>query len=409
MRFPAGFLWGAATAAHQVEGGNINCDSWLLEHVEGSLYSEPSGDSCDHYHRYAEDIRLLAALGLNAYRFSIEWARIEPEESEFSLAQLDHYRRMLAACHEHGVKPVVTLHHFTSPRWLAARGGWEEPETARLFGRYCERVVDHLGDLIGVACTVNELNLAILLQQWGFLHLDDAILAAPWRTSAAHRLGVAPDRFSSFPFCVRSASREVLLEAHRRGAQALRAGPGAFPVGMTLALREWQAAPGGETVARELRASSEDVFLEVARADDFLGVQCYTRQRVGPLGPLPPNGDVELTQMGYEIAPEALATTIRDASEKAQVPLIVTENGIATEDDTQRIAFIESALSGLAACLRDGIDVRGYFYWSLLDNFEWLFGYNPKFGLIAVDRKTLRRSVKPSAEWLGRTARNNAV
>jgi beta-glucosidase len=409
MRFPAGFLWGAATAAHQVEGGNINCDAWLLEHVEGSLYGEPSGDSCDHYHRYDEDIRLLAALGLNAYRFSIEWARIEPEENEFSLAQLDHYRRMLAACHEHGVKPVVTLHHFTSPRWLAARGGWEEPETARLFGRYCERVVDHLGDLIGVACTVNELNLAILLQQWGFLHLDDAILAAPWRISAAHRLGVAPERFSSFPFCVRSASRDVLLEAHRRGAQALRAGPGAFPVGMTLALREWQVAPGGDAAARELRESSEDVFLEVARADDFLGVQCYTRQRVGPQGPLPPNGDIELTQMGYEIAPGALATTIRDASEKAQVPLIVTENGIATDDDSQRIAFIESALKGLAACLRDGIDVRGYFYWSLLDNFEWLFGYNPKFGLIAVDRKTLRRSVKPSAEWLGRTAQNNAV
>src|SRR5215469_7068390 len=112
MKFPQGFLWGAATAAHQVEGGNINSDAWLLEHVEGTVYSEPSGDACDHYHRYREDIALLAGLGFNAYRFSIEWARIEPEEGEFSLAQLEHYRRMLAACHEHAVKPVVTLHHL---------------------------------------------------------------------------------------------------------------------------------------------------------------------------------------------------------------------------------------------------------------------------------------------------------
>jgi beta-glucosidase len=123
------FLWGAATAAHQVEGGNTNCDSWLLEHIEGTIYSEPSGDACDHYHRYAEDIRLLAVLGFNAYRFSIEWARIEPQAGEYSIAQLDHYRRMLAACHEHGIKPVVTFHHFTSPLWVAARGGWEAPET----------------------------------------------------------------------------------------------------------------------------------------------------------------------------------------------------------------------------------------------------------------------------------------
>lgn len=409
MRFPGGFLWGAATAAHQVEGGNTNSDSWLLEHVDGSIYAESSGDGCDQYHRYDEDIRLLAALGFNAYRLSIEWARIEPEEGEFSLAQLDHYRRVLASCHEHGVKPVVTLHHFTSPQWIAARGGWEEAETARLFARYCERVVIHLGDLVSAACTINELNLAILLQQWGFLHQDDAILAAPWRAAAARRLGVAPERFSSFPFCVRGASYRVLLEAHRRGAQALRAGPGDFPVGMTLALRDWQVEPGGAALASELRLKSEELFLEAARADDFLGVQCYTRQRVGPHGLLPPQNGVELTQMGYEIAPDALEATLRHAAEKAQVPLLVTENGIATDDDTQRIAFVERALAGVGRCLRDGIEVRGYFYWSLLDNFEWLFGYAPKFGLIAVDRKTLRRSVKPSAEWLGRTAKNNAI
>ncbi len=409
MRFPAGFLWGAATAAHQVEGGNTNCDSWLLEHVPGTIYSEPSGDACDHYHRYAEDIALLAALGFNAYRFSIEWARIEPAEGEFSLAQLEHYRRMLAVCHEHGVKPVVTMHHFTSPLWVAARGGWESGETARLFARYCERVVEHLGDMISVACTINEANLAAALRQWGFLHTDEAILAYGWRAAAATMMGVEPDNFSSFPFCVRSKSRRVLLEAHRRGADALRAGPHQFPVGMTLALTDLQVVSGAEEVRDRLRRESEEIFLEAARGDDFLGVQCYTRQRVGPLGLLPPGQEAEFTQMGYEFAPDALEATIRYAALKAQVPLIVTENGIATDDDSQRMVFVERALAGVGRCVGDGIDVSGYFYWSMLDNFEWLFGYGPKFGLIAVDRKTQRRTVKPSAEWLGRIARNNEI
>jgi beta-glucosidase len=408
MRFPERFLWGAATAAHQVEGGNTNSDSWLLEHVNGTIYSEPSGDACDHYHRYRSDIALLASLGFNAYRFSIEWARIEPEYGEFSLSQLDHYRRMLAVCHEHGIKPIVTFHHFTSPRWVAARGGWESPETAVLFARYYERAVRHLGDLIAVGCTINELNLPIVLQQSGFLHSDDAILTAPWRRAAASALGVEPEDFSSFPFCVRSGSVEVLLEAHRRGAQALRAA-GQFDVGMTIAMVDLQAEPGAEEIRDRAMAESYGTFLETARADDFVGVQCYTRRRIGPAGPLPPEPGAEFTQMGYEFWPDAVEASVRYASALARVPIILTENGTATEDDSRRIAYLESALSGVARCLRSGIDVRGYFHWSLLDNFEWLFGYAPKFGLIAVDRKTQRRTVKPSAEWLGRIAQNNEI
>ena len=408
MKFPEGFLWGAATAAHQVEGGNTNSDAWLLEHVDGTIYCEPSGDACDHYHRYREDIALLTELGFNAYRFSIEWARIEPEEGEFSLAQLDHYRRMLAACHEQGIKPVVTLHHFTSPRWIAGRGGWEALETAALFARYCERVAKHLGDLITTACTINELNLPILLQQSGFLHSDDAIVGARFRSAAARAVGVEAEMFSSFPFCVRSRSGEVLLEAHRRGAQALRAG-GKFGVGMTVAMVDLQAAPGAEELRDHAAAESYDAFLEAARADDFIGVQCYTRRRIGPGGPLPPEPGTEFTQMGYEFWPDAVEATVREANAKAQVPIILTESGIATDDDSRRIAYIDRVLKGIARCLRSGIDVRGYFYWSLLDNFEWLFGYGPKFGLIAVDRKTQRRSAKPSAEWLGHIARNNEI
>jgi beta-glucosidase len=359
MKFPSGFLWGTATAAHQVEGGNINCDSWLLEHLDSTVYTESSGDACDHYHRYADDMTLLARLGFNAYRFSIEWARIEPAEGEFSLAQLEHYRRMLAACRENGLKAVVTLHHFTSPRWLAARGGWESRETARLFARYCERIVGHLGDLVDVACTLNELNLGVYLHQTGILHSDETVLRSPMRAAAARALGVEPKMFSSFPFCVRARSRDVLLEAHRLGVQALRAGPGKFPVGMTLAMRDMQALAGGAHLRDRDRREAEDIFLEAARHDDFIGVQCYARQRYGPDGTLPPEAGVEFTQMGYEFWPEALEPTIRYASAMTQLPIIVTENGVATDDDTRRIAFVKRAMAGVARCISDKIDVRG--------------------------------------------------
>ncbi len=148
VRFPEGFVWGTATAAHQVEGGNWNNDWWKWEHTQGSPCVEPSGDACDHFHRYPDDIRLAAMLGFQAYRFSIEWSRIEPEPGEFSVGALDHYRRMCASCLEHGLRPIVTFHHFTTPRWLASRGGWIEHETAERFGDLCDRVVRHTGDLI---------------------------------------------------------------------------------------------------------------------------------------------------------------------------------------------------------------------------------------------------------------------
>src|SRR6266567_7814403 len=154
ITFPSTFLWGTATAAHQVEGGNVYNDNWVMEHVPGGSYVEPSGDACDHYHRYRDDIALLAELGFTLYRFSVEWSRIEPEEGEFSLAALDHYRRMLAACHEHGITPMVTFHHFTSPRWLAANGGWESPETPEVFPRLRARAVAHWRALTPCARTL---------------------------------------------------------------------------------------------------------------------------------------------------------------------------------------------------------------------------------------------------------------
>ncbi len=196
VEFPKGFLWGTATAAHQVEGNNINSDGWVLEHVPGTPYVEPSGDACDHYHRYRADIALLAELGFNTYRFSLEWARIEPEEGEFSRASLEHYRDMLRACHEHGLTPMVTFHHFTSPRWLIASGGWESPQTADKFARYCERTTAYLGDLIGAACTINEVNIASVITKLGFGPPREQLHTAPWWAAAARAFGIPPDQLA---------------------------------------------------------------------------------------------------------------------------------------------------------------------------------------------------------------------
>ena len=202
----------------------------------------------------------------------------------------------------------------------------------------------------------------------------------------------------------------IFIDAHRRAVAAVREAGVAAPIGLTLAMQDYQAVDGGEAVRDRERRDMEDVYLEAVRGDDFLGVQTYTRVRYGPDGLRSPPPDARLTQMGYEFWPEALAACLRRAAVVApRVPLLVTENGIGTDEDAERIEYVERALRGVVACLADGLDVRGYVYWSLLDNFEWAFGYRPKFGLVAVDRETQARHPKPSAAWLGAIARANAL
>lgn len=402
--FSENFLWGVAGAAHQIEGNNVNSDSWVLEHIPGGPFVEPAGDACDHYHRYPQDIALIASLGFNSYRFSIEWARIEPEEGEFSNAELEHYRRMLVACHEHGLTPIVTYHHFTSPRWFAAKGGWEVLANADYFARYCEKATAYLGDLIGAACTLNEPNLGLLIQSMGFTPPDEVVAKAPYRAAAAKAVG--SDQFSAFPNCQHGPARDTFLKAHPMAVAAIKSGRGDFPVGITLAMSDHQAIPGGEARRDQFRHDVDDIFLDLAKDDDFVGVQTYSRTRFGAEGMLGGEEGVPVTQMGYEFWPEALEGTIRYAAAYTGRPVMVTENGIGTENDSERVEYVGRALAGVRRCLQDGIDVSGYYYWSIFDNFEWGFGYRPKFGLIAVDRATQERTPKASAAWLGEIARS---
>lgn len=408
-RFPAGFLWGASTAGHQVEGGNVNADLWPLEWAEESVFTEPSGDACDHYHRYPEDIAIMADLGFNAYRFSLEWSRIEPEEGWFSRAALDHYRRMIGTCLDHGITPVVTYCHFTTPRWFAGAGGWTGNDAVARFARYAERATAHLGDLVPWAATLNEPNVITMLELTGVIPMGAGAPGSVPAAVASAPTGIGGYDPAAYQMGLVGAPCERMTEVHRAAVESIRSGPGDARVGWTLALVDLQAGPGGEERLERARTGAQLNWLEVSRDDDFVGVQTYSRNILGPDGVIPAGNDVPTMQTGWEVYPEALGHTVRLAAEHAGVPVLVTENGMATDDDEARIAYTAAALEGLAGCIADGIDVRGYLHWSLLDNFEWMSGYAKTFGLIAFDPETFTRTVKPSARWLGGVAASNAI
>lgn len=388
LSFPDGFLWGAATAAHQIEGNNVNSNWWVMEHATGTTIVEPSGDAMDSYHRYSEDMRLLADAGLNSYRFSIEWARIEPERGFFSRAELDHYRRMIDAAREFGLEPVVTLMHFTVPRWMQDSGFWRAADAPELFARYTEAVLPLL-DGVRYVCTINEPNIAAMLAGG-----EDAANLVAYGLPDPD-LGVA----------------DALLESHTRSREVLSSVPG-VKSGWTVATQAFHSTgePGADEKMREYGYPRDDWYLEQAAGDDFVGVQAYTRTVIGPEGPLPVAADVETTLTGWEYFPRALELGVRSAWElSGNVPVMVTENGIATADDSRRIDYTDAALRALHAAMSDGVEVLGYQHWSALDNYEWASGFAPTFGLIGVDRKTFARTPKPSLAWLGGVARSGGL
>ncbi len=428
MSFPKQFLVGAATAAHQVEGNNIHSDYWVQENLPHTSFTEPSGLACDHYNRYEEDIKLLADAGLNAYRFSVEWARIEPEEGRFDEAEIVHYRKVIACCKGHGVEPIVTLMHFTSPVWLIQKGGWEAESTIEDFRRYAAYVTEQLGEELHYICTINEANMGLQLASIAKRFTLMARQAAKNARSAEGTVQVgmnfekmmenmkyaAAENAQVFgtaqpQIFVSSRTREgdaLVFRAHQAAKAAIKALYPNIKVGITLSMHDCQALPGGESFAETAWDEEFRHYLPYIADDDFLGVQNYTRTQYGPQGQMPCPEGAELTQMDYEFYPEALENVIRKVHEDFGGSLIVTENGVAVSDDSRRIEFIRRALSGVEKCLADGIPVKGYCYWSLMDNFEWQKGFSMTFGLIAIDRRTQNRTPKKSLAFLGNYARS---
>lgn len=402
-KFPAGFLWGASTAPHQVEGNNTNSDWWAREGKIPGL--QPSGDALDSYNRYPEDMGLLAQAGFNSYRFGIEWARVQPAPDVFSDLELDHYRRMIETSISLGLTPVVTLHHFTIPQWFAQEGGWNGPTAIDRFVTYVTRVTEIL-DGVEWVVTMNEPNILALMIS--FTEAMESGNSESWQSPTADQGG---ESAGALPTALPTPNRETgkkLIAAHHAVRDIVRQKTKA-KVGWSVANQAFTATAGNEAIFESVRYDWEDMYLDAAIGDDFIGVQSYSSQAVDENGPVPHPASPDNTMVGTAFRPDALAIAVRHVASRTKgVPILVTENGIATADDTRRIVYTSSALNDLAEAIEDGVDVRGYLHWSALDNYEWGH-WEPTFGLIAVDRTTFERFPKPSLEWLGKIASSNGL
>ncbi len=411
------FLLGAATAAHQVEGNNTHSDFWKQEWLKHSSFKEKSLDAVDHYNRYKEDIALLKSAGLNAYRFSLEWARIEPREGLFEYREIEHYRDVINTCYENGVTPIVTLYHFSSPAWLISKGGWGTQKVVGYFSKYVDYVTKNLKVELPYIVTINEANMGYQLNkvaedfknnnknggaQVG-MNLDmKKILLSMVEQGFAFR--VNPLKVKTFLSPRSQEEERYVMLAHQAAKEIIRKNMPHSKVGLSMSLYDYQAESGGEENAAKLWEEDFLFYLPYIRNDDFLGVQNYSRKLVGPNGKLPVPSYAKKTQMGYEDYPQAVGHVVSKVSRDFHGEILVTENGIATSDDNRRCEFIREALAGIK---ESGVDVKGYFYWSLLDNFEWQTGYQMTFGLIAVDRKTQTRMPKGSLYVLRKALEND--
>lgn len=406
-RFPKGFLWGTATAAHQTEGNNTASDLWLAEQVQPTLFREPSGDANNAFELWPGDLDLVKSLGLNTCRFSLEWARIEPEPGQFSLAMLDHYARIIEGCHARGLVPMVTFNHFTVPRWFAAQGGWTAKDSASLFARYCGKAATRLADGMGYATTLNEPNTGRLIAFALPPEMGGAITAM--NAAAGKACGAPGFKNAMLPETADIETAEAnLLAAHTAGRAAIKAAKSGLPVGVSIAVSDDQAA-GDPAYRDKMRALFYGPWMELAKQDDFIGVQNYSRAVWTSTGALPPPDGVVKNVMGTEVYPASLGGAVRYAHEATGKPVMITEHGIGIADDTVRAKFIPEALTSLHETMAQGVPVLGYVHWTLADNFEWIFGYESAFGLCSVDRTTFARTPKPSADVLRSIAMRNAV
>lgn len=408
-RFPDDFLFGVATSGHQTEGDNTDSDTWFLEGVEPTVFTERSGRACDSWTLWRDDLDLVRDMGLDAYRFSVEWARVEPREGAFSAEGLEHYAAVVDGCLARGLAPVVTLNHMTCPHWFAMRGGWLAPEAPELFARYCGVVMDHVGDRIAAAVTLNEPNLPRLLS-WthppaSVLDLERATLEAASRAAGVPRYRVSnvmlPEEFD--------AMRDGMTAVHRAARALLKARRPDLLVGLSIAIVDDRVAGDDASLRDRKRAEVYDHWLRLASDDDFIGVQNYESAVYDADRQLPPPAGAPRNQLGSAADPRSLGGAVRYAHEVSGVPVFVTEHGIGTTDDSLRAGFIEPSLAGLLDAIGDGTPVLGYCHWTLLDNFEWTAGYSFHFGLHTVDRQTFRRTPKPSAHRYSRIATDRSV
>ena len=416
-KFPDKFLFGTAVASYQVEGGIYNNDWTIWENKKNSVCVEPCKEACKHYEKLDEDIELLKNLGIRAFRFSIEWSRVEPSIGEFNDQAIKHYVDKAKMLIKNGITPVITFHHFTTPEWLYNDGSWLNSNADDYFNSYVDKMMQVLPKDITYFNTINEPGIFAFFGYFSTTKFPPGIANETKFIKAS----------------------EIIMSAHKKALRTIKSYNSNAKVGMTHALQEWEDDDKNK-LKEYLKYHLEDKYLEASEDDDFIGLQTYTIVRypknillklfntvllnvnfirkyilpriiqifAGRNGAIP--SGTRTTKMGYEYRPEAVLYNLNRLKNKfPDKQIFITENGIATDNDDERIEFVTSVLKDVHEFNLENSNVIGYLYWSLLDNFEWDLGYQMNFGLVEVDKETFKRNPHNSAYWFGNISSTNVL
>ncbi len=396
LSFPQGFLWGAATSAHQVEGGNTKNDWYEFEQNFDPEWR--SGQAADEYNRFREDFDLAKSFNHNSHRLSIEWSRIEPEEGHFSEEAIAHYKEVLGSLKERDMVVMLTLWHFTLPIWLARKGGWENRKSAFYFERFVKRVVPDLKQYVDLWITINEPSIyAGMAYAWG-----------QWPPNKRSYLAVLKVYLN-------------LARAHKKAYKVIHAWADNPQVGIAHNVMTFENEHAHSLLQHflvyvyDLLINHSFYFLSGKRNHDFLGINYYFHQRIGSFnGSKFPHllsaatAKKDVSDLGWELYPEGMFDALKDYSDFGK-PIYITENGLASTNDDRRCRFLTAYLKEIYHAIVSGIDVRGYFHWSLIDNFEWSDGFVPRFGLIEIDYLTQKRTPRPSSAVYANIIKHNGL
>ena len=408
-RFPAEFLWGAATSSHQVEGNNCWSDWW--EYEQSGRLPHVSGEACRHYELYEQDFDMARSWGHNAHRFSIEWSRIEPSEGKWNREALEHYRAVIRALKKRGLEPVVTLHHFTNPAWFTHEGGWLRHDSATLFAHYAAYVVENLGQDVKYWLTINEPTVYVMQ---GYINGEwPPCLKASWVKALIAFRNLAKAHLAAYR-ALHNFRRDLMVGFAHSAPLVVPCDPERKRDRMAAAVRNIFL----NSVFLYLIGARNQNARQAGKCLDFIGINYYTRYIIRSVGwgigallgrvcrVAGHNHRGLISDIGWEVYPDGLRIVLEKFS-RFGIPLLVTENGVATNDESLRCDFITRHLESLAEALASGVNVIGYLYWTLMDNYEWSLGMNPHFGLAAVDHKTQERHPRPCVEDFGRVCREN--
>jgi len=402
--FPRNFLWGAATSAHQVEGSNIHNDWWLAEKTHA--LKEASGEACCHYELYPEDFAIAKELNHNCHRFSIEWSRIEPEEGNFDLLEIEHYRKVIADLRSRGIEPVVTLHHFTNPAWFSQKGGWVKFRLQEYFLRFVERIVKEFCSEVKFWITINE----------PLVYSSHAYLLGAWPPKQRSLFKTVKVTFN-----LAQAHIKAYRVIHKIYKDSSLERP---MVGIAANLQAFEFCQPTlkNKISVYLRNKLYNLYfideLRGKKTLDYIGINYYGRNLADVENwglrhllldtckynhhPLRKNS------LGWDIYPEGLYKLL-SAVKKYNLPVLITENGICTEDDDLKWDYIREHLAQISRAISEGVEVIGYIYWSLIDNFEWDKGFDPRFGLVHIDYHSQKRTIRPSARKLAQVFKSGMI